>query len=66
LDKIKELEEENKKIVPEELANKIEFYEKEIEELKEQVERLSKQQAQIKTPPKDKGIKSFFKLGGKK
>jgi hypothetical protein len=63
LDRIRELEEENKRLkglTNQELV-------REIEELKEQVEQLSKQQtAQIEVLPKDKGIKGFFKFGGKK
>jgi len=45
----------------------MESYEKEITELKSQLEQLSKQQTtQVEVPPKDKGIKSLFKFGGKK
>ena len=50
-----------------ELIDKVEFLEKEIIELKKQLEQLTSQQtAQIEIPPKDKGIKGFFKFGGKK
>ena len=68
LDKIKELEEQNKKLSSEELAQKVETYEKEIEELKKQLAQFTSQQqkAQVETPPKDKGFKGFFKFGGKK
>jgi len=48
------------------LAQKVENYEKEISELKEQVEKLSKQQtAQIEIPPKENKFKGFFKFGSK-
>lgn len=57
LDRIKELEGENKrlkeqnqKLVPEELTQKIDNYEKEIEKLKKQLEEF--QLAQIEVPPK--------------
>jgi hypothetical protein len=63
-EEVEHLKEQNQKILPQNLVSKIELYEKEIAELKEQ---LSKQQtAQIETPPKDKGIKGFFKFGSKK
>jgi hypothetical protein len=63
LDRIKELEAENKKLkdsTPQELLD-------EINSLKEKVKQLEEQlTAQIEVPPKDKGIKGFFKFGGKK
>lgn len=50
-----------------ELIDKMEFIEKEITELKSQLAQLNKQQtAQIEVSAKDKGIKGFFKFGGKK
>jgi len=55
-----------KKLTPQGLISEIESYKKEIEELKKQLEQINNQQAQIETPPKDKGIKGFFKFGGKK
>jgi len=64
LDKIKKLEEENKQLREE---KKVELYEKEIEELKQQLEKLNSQLiARVETPPKNGGIKGFFKFGGKK
>lgn len=58
LDRIKELETENKRLkelTPQELV-------KEVEELKKQLAQLTAQQqtAQIEIPPKDKDIKGFF------
>jgi signal transduction histidine kinase len=66
-EKVKQLEEQNKKLIPEELAQKIETYEKEIAELKSQLEKLTSQQqtAQVEFPPKENKIKSFFKFGSK-
>ena len=46
LDRIRELEEENKKLSSEELAQKVETYEKEIAELRKQLERLKEQNQQ--------------------
>ena len=66
LDRIKELEaevERLKKQTPQELVDKLSAKEKEVSELKEQ---LKQQTAQIEVPAKDKGLKGFFKFGGKK
>lgn len=54
-----QLKEENKKLVPEELAQKIESYEKEIAELREKLERINQRLAQIEVPAKNRSIDSF-------
>ena len=56
----------NRTALDSEIQNCSHFLIKEIEELKQQLEQANNQLAQIETPPKDKGIKSLFKFGGKK
>ena len=53
-----------KKQTPQELVDKLNAKEKEIAELKAQLEQLKEQQtAKIETPPKNGSIKNFFKFG---
>jgi DNA repair exonuclease SbcCD ATPase subunit len=66
LDRIKELEKENKQLkglTNQELINELNSCREKIKVLEEQNGQLM---AQIEVPPKDKGIKGFFKFGGKK
>jgi hypothetical protein len=70
LDRIKELEEENKRLkelTSHEAFDKLNAKEEEISELKTQLEKLvSQQTAKVEVPLKNGSIKHFFKLGGKK